>query len=67
MSEICLDCYNKFENTQEKTKKFITSRKPELCEECGQYKRVIIRYRLYYIIADRFREMVKDVRYQLKK
>ena len=64
MSEICLDCYNKFENTQEKPKKFIMSRKPDLCEACGQYKRVIIRYKLRYIFADRVVEMIENVRSQ---
>ena len=59
MSEICLDCYNKYESTEEKPKKFIMTRKPELCEECGQYKRVIIRYKWRYILADRFVEMVE--------
>ena len=67
MAEVCLDCWNKDMGTKEKPGKFLMTRKPELCEECGQYKRVIIRYRLHCIIADRFMEMVEDVRYQMKR
>ena len=67
MADICLDCFNKFENTQEEPKKFIMSRKPDLCEECGQYKRVIIRYKIRYIIADRVVEMIEDFRHQRKR
>ena len=67
MSEICVDCWNKELEKPDKPSKFIRSWGLELCEECGQYKRVIIRYRLHCIIADRFVEMVEDVRYQRKQ
>ena len=67
MSEICLDCWNKYEKTADKPNKFVMSRKPDLCEECGQYKRVIIRYKMRYILADRFAELVENVRYLRKQ
>ena len=63
MSEICLDCWNKDMDTADKPRKFLLSRKPELCEACGQYKRVIIRYKLWYILADRFMELIENIRY----
>ena len=61
MSEICVDCWNKGLEKPDKPSKFIRSWGLELCEECGQYKRVIIRYKLRYILADRFTEMVDDL------
>ena len=63
MSEICVDCFCKDSNGADNPKKFIISRYPELCEECGQYKRVIIRYKTRYILADRFRELVENLQY----
>ena len=67
MSEICVDCWNKELEKPDKPGKFIRSWRPELCEECGQYKRVIIRYKWRYIIADRFLELVENVRYLRNK
>ncbi len=66
MSEICIDCWNKYMETDDKPKKFLMTRVPELCEDCGQWKPVIIRYKLRYILADRFSEMVEDLRYRRK-
>ena len=66
MSEICLDCWNKDMEKPDKAGKFIRSWKPELCESCGEYKRVIVRYRLWYIFADRFMEFVKNLRHLRK-
>ena len=67
MSEICVDCWNKGLEKPDKPGKFIRSWRLELCEECGQYKRVIIRYKLRYILADRFAELVENVRYLRKQ
>ncbi len=63
MSEICVDCWNKGLEKPDKPSKFIRSWGLELCEECGQYKRVIIRYKMRYIWADRFAELVENMRY----
>ena len=67
MSEICVDCWNKELEKPDKPSKFIRSWGLELCEECGQYKRVIIRYKLSYIFADRFMELVENVRHLRNK
>ncbi len=67
MSEICLDCWNKHKEKPDKPRKFIRSWSPELCEECGQYKHVIIRYKLYYIWADMVMEAVENVRNYRKR
>lgn len=48
MSEICLECWNKINQSNYKKYKYILSKEEELCEECGQLKRVIVVERKYY-------------------
>ena len=67
MSEMCLDCLNKALNAEESPKKFIISRKPEFCEDCGQYKRVVIRYKMRYILADRVSEITEALHHRQKQ
>ena len=67
MSEICLDCWNKLNETKDPARKYILTRQKELCEDCGQRKRVIIRMRLPYIYLDLAREMIENVRYALRE
>jgi hypothetical protein len=50
MKKYCLECWNETHGCIDKPRRFIFSREPELCEICGQYKRVIIRMRRYYYI-----------------
>ena len=45
MAEFCLDCWNKIMETNDPKEKFVLSRKLDLCEECQQWKPVIIRVR----------------------
>ena len=59
MAEFCLDCWNKRMNTNDTAKKYIISRELDLCEDCGEWKPVIIRVKRRYILAEDFREMVK--------
>ena len=61
MSEICVDCWNKVTENNYRKKKFIVSRQPELCEECGQWKPVIIRYKGRYILKDRISDLWEDL------
>ena len=42
MAEFCLDCWNKINHINDKKGKYILSYDLELCEGCGEYKRVII-------------------------
>lgn len=42
MAKFCLDCWNKINNTHDPAIKYILSEELEICEECGQMKRVII-------------------------
>ena len=45
MAEFCLDCWNKRNKTQFTEKEYVLSKEPDLCEECGQWKPVILRVR----------------------
>ena len=42
MAEFCLDCWNKINGTEDKISKYIVSEELELCEECGEWKHIII-------------------------
>ena len=42
MSELCVDCLNKLMGTKDSARKYIVSRELDLCEECGEWKRIVI-------------------------
>lgn len=50
MAEICLDCMNKINGTNYDARKYILSDELELCEECGEWKKVIIVERNSYYL-----------------
>ena len=50
MVEICLDCLNNLNNRKDSPQKYILSEELELCEECEEYKRVIVIERKYYYL-----------------
>lgn len=62
MAEICLDCWNKIRNAKDTKKMYIISRDLDLCEECGEYKRVIVRMKRWYI----WKEDIKDFFFALR-
>lgn len=64
MSELCLDCYNKIMETNEPKRKFILSLRRDLCEECGDYKRVIVRVKWRYILQE---EIAATIQYHKTK
>ena len=47
MAEFCLDCWNKLNKTQFTEKAYVLSRELDLCEECGEWKPVIVRVRRF--------------------
>ena len=47
MAEFCLDCWNKLNDSNFTEKEYLISREPDLCEECGEWKPVIIRVRRF--------------------
>ncbi len=42
MSEICLDCLNKLLGTNYSERDFIISDDLDLCEDCGEWKNVVV-------------------------
>ncbi len=42
MAEFCVQCYNRINQKKTHPCDYILSFYPELCEGCGEYKRVII-------------------------
>ena len=55
MAEFCLKCLNKINEKDEPESKYIISKEPYLCEECGEWKRVVVMERkAYYIYIFRF-------------
>jgi len=48
MAEFCLECWNKINNGKDDEKNYILSKELELCEECGEWKHVIIAERRCY-------------------
>lgn len=62
MAELCLDCLNNIMNTNDPASKYILTWKKELCEECGEYKRVIIRMKYRYIAKEMFCEAIHNLR-----
>ncbi len=52
MAEFCVDCWNKIMETNDPPRKFHLSRELELCEECGQWKRVIVTEKLRYRLVE---------------
>lgn len=48
MAELCLECCNKINGTNYNRRKYIISKDLDLCEECGEFKHVIIVERKYF-------------------
>lgn len=48
MAEFCLECWNKINNTNYPAKKFILTDEYDLCEGCGELKKVVIMERRHY-------------------
>ena len=55
MAEFCLDCWNKMNGTDDPPEKYILSRNFDLCEGCGEWKRVIVRQCRFYRLLRLFR------------
>jgi len=63
MSEFCLECWNKLNETNDSERKYHLSWQKGLCEECGQRKRVIVSMRRCYIILDCLKELRENIAY----
>ena len=47
MAEFCLDCWNKLNQTNDSKWRYVISWQKDFCEGCAQYKRVIIKERIW--------------------
>ena len=56
MAEFCPDCWNKISGSGYNPRCFHLSKEPDLCEECGEWKPVIIRFKRRYLVAEWFHE-----------
>lgn len=45
MAEICLECWQKLSQQREPRWKYVLSKELDLCEECGEWKQVIVKKR----------------------
>ncbi len=62
MAEFCLDCWNKLNGTSDSRFRYVLSEELDLCEECGEYKRVIVVERLWSRVQRAFGEMLRDLK-----
>lgn len=42
MAEFCLECLNQINDTNDSRWRYVMSWEKDICEECGQYKHVVI-------------------------
>ena len=61
MSELCLDCLNKLTRANDPRRKYILSRELDLCEECMQWKPVVIRKRRVYIFSEDLQDWIRCI------
>ena len=58
MAEFCLDCWNKLNDTKDSKWRYVRSWERDFCEECGQYKRVIVNERLWSRVEKALRSIM---------
>ena len=52
MAEFCLDCWNKLTGSEYSPQCFLFSKEADLCEECREWKPVIISFKGRYFVAE---------------
>ena len=62
MAEFCLECWNKINETHDTKYRYALSWKKEFCEECGEYKRVIVVERLWSRIERAVSEIIENIK-----
>ena len=62
MSELCLECLNQLMGTNDLPQKYIISRNEDLCEECGEWKPVVIAIKRRYLIQEGVIELLTRLR-----
>ncbi len=43
MAEFCLKCWNEINDKKDTVKDVVLSKEPELCEGCGEFKKIIVK------------------------
>ena len=61
MAEICLECWNKLNETKDSKWRYVLSWDKDLCEECGEYKRVIVVERLWSRAQRTLAEAIENI------
>ena len=64
MAEFCLDCLNKINEAQDGKWRFIMSLQKDLCEECGEYKRVVITEHIVSRVQRVLSEAVENMKHR---
>ena len=59
MAEFCVSCWNELNGIDYPEEAYVLSWDCELCEGCGEYKRVIIARRRYYFLRYAIRELLR--------
>ena len=64
MAELCLECWNRINETHDSKWRYVLSWDRDLCEECGQYKRVIVAERFWSSAQWELIESMRNMRNQ---
>ena len=64
MAEICLECWNKLNETNDSRLRYVLSWDRDFCEECCQFKRVIVVERLWSRIQRTLAEAIENTKRQ---
>ena len=67
MAEFCLDCWNKINKINDSKWRYALSWDKDLCEECGQYKRVIIVERFWSRVQKALVEAIENIQNKNEK
>ena len=62
MAEFCLECWNKINETNDSRWRYVMSLNKDLCEECGQYKKVIVVEHLWSRVQRGIAEAIDNIK-----
>lgn len=62
MAEFCIDCWNKINETHDPKWRYVLAWNKDLCEECGQNKRVIVTERLWSRTQRTLAEVIENIK-----
>ena len=62
VSEFCVDCWNELNGTEDPKEAYVLSWKLELCEGCGEWKRVVVIPRRHWLLRYWLMEGLRKIR-----